>query len=179
MRTRKQRCGKRESFKSRRSNMWSIRMKTTAERKLRGDNPGSKRRSQVDDTLWGQALHPPHPGPGLWDPNSAGTCLPAHPQSSPSLISGRCQCSYRKHLAHTFLQKLVENRKDEGSDPRRGPHPEHREGRGGQHTAALGHMSLKCRLSWLVMGQKVQAGLPGIRAGGGRGLLPGGRDLLL
>lgn len=125
-----------------------------------------------------QALRSPHPGPELQVPNSAGICLPAHPRSSASLKSGRCQRSYKKHLTHTFLQKLVENRKDEGSDLRQGPRPDHREGRGGQWTAALGHMSSKCRLSWLVMGQKVQAGLLGIRAGGGQALLPGGRDLL-
>lgn len=93
--------------------MWSIRTKTK-ERKLRGDNPGSKRRSQVDDMLWGQELHPPHPGPGPRAPNSAGTCLPARPQSSPSLKSGRCQRLYKKHLAHTFLQKLEENRRTRG-----------------------------------------------------------------
>ena len=43
---------KRKESKSKRSNMWSMRMKME-ERKCRGDNPRSKRSFQMDDMFWG------------------------------------------------------------------------------------------------------------------------------
>lgn len=63
--------------------MWSIRTKTK-DRKLRGDNPGSKRRFRWM-TCSGARSYTHHIQAQDHGLQTAGTCLPARPQSSPSL----------------------------------------------------------------------------------------------